>query len=958
VRNTTWRASRNLQIIMAAALRPAPLPQQAAGEALDVDDQRELIGEEPAPRQMVPRALVERRGVIVSIAVVVLVGVLVVALLFSSRSRSGNDQGTGGNAPATRTVSPEEAATCLREQLAAIAPQYAPYAQRPASTPFPAQSALLVRNATLWNALGEFIAPGLDILVDGGRIVQIADSPLAVPAGTRVIDAKGRVVTAGLVDMHSHSGVYAWPDIWATADGNEATDPVLPQVRAVDAFDPEDWAIPLIRAGGVTSAQVLPGSANVMGGEGSVFKYRRSARVSDMLFSAAPPRLVKMACGENPKRVYGRSRGTLPSSRMGSAWLMRERFDAARKLMREQEQWCSVDPHPSATFPYDLALDSLTAILRGAARLHIHCYQIQDLEMVLRLSHEFGFNVSAFHHALEAYKLADLMAQHGVTVATFADLWGYKYEAYDASVTSPAILDSAGVRVAVKSDHPVLFASTLMYEAAKAHHYGLPAQRALAAVTTVPAAAVGIADRVGLVSSGMDGDLVVWSADPLTIGALPVFVVVEGDVLVNRSVELPYSEDAVRISHAAPPVATLQPPCSFASANLAAYAIDGVRIHTQTALGILASARLVVENGTVACMGSAAQCPLPPLARLWTLSGGVLIPGLVDAGSGVGQREIDSEDSTNDGAISSGGETASAGFVHARDGIRMGTRHVRAAWSAGVTTSVAHPQGDQIVDGLSVAFHTCQDCGLGFIDDPDVLVSDTVALKLTLGNSAKNGGLTSSISGEFEVLRALFDAARIKLINLTGLDAVERRLRPFVLALNGSLPVVAEVHQFDAIASMLRVQREFGFRLVIMGGAEAHLLAPALVATTPPTAVLLEARTAPMNFDTARATPNAPAVLSAAGVEVGFYVGDPDNGRNLRWEAGWAVAFGVSFSEALGMVTSNVARMLMLPSDRAGTVSVGARANFVAFDDDPFTLRSRVQLVGVGSVVHCQPKQH
>jgi imidazolonepropionase-like amidohydrolase len=268
-----------------------------------------------------------------------------------------------------------------------------------------------------------------------------------------------------------------WPptrsqELQATQDGNEATNPTFPQVRSIDGYNPTDGAVQRILTGGVTTSLVLPGSANTMGGEAFAIKHRGN-RVATAQIQGTP-RYMKMACGENPKNVYG-GQGRTPSSRMGSTWVMREKFEAAQALVTAQNDWCAAPTTAAAAgrYPTDLSLDSLTALLRGSLILHTHCYTVWDMEMMIRLMDEFKFNVTAFHHAIEAWKLADVLKARNIVTATFADSWGFKVEAYDGTPYAPLILARAGARVVLKSDHPVLPAETLMFEAAKAYGYGL-----------------------------------------------------------------------------------------------------------------------------------------------------------------------------------------------------------------------------------------------------------------------------------------------------------------------------------------------------------------------------------------------------------------------------------------------------------------------------------------------------
>lgn len=400
-------------------------------------------------------------------------------------------------------------------------PEVARTAQRPVSGP------VLLQHGQLWTATGDKL-DDTDLLLQDGRITMIGKG-LVAPQGARVVDVRGKVVTPGLVDMHSHLGVYAAPNARAHADGNEMTAPTTPAVRAIDAFDPEDAAIARAVAGGVTTALVLPGSGNVMGGQALYVKLL-GATVAQMQVSGAP-RAMKWAMGENPKRFYG-GRGQLPMSRMGHGWVMRQRLFEAQELRDQQDRW---DKEANRTGPRPLRaeLEPLVALLRGEVLLQVHCYEVHDIETLVRIADEFHFKIAAIHHALEAWKVPALLKERGIAVATFADLWGFKMEAYDASVHAPRLLQQAGVRLALKTDHPVIDAQYFIHEAAKAHHYGLDEQAALQAVTRNPAQAIGMAHRIGTLEKGKDADVLVWPGSPLRLGARPERVFVDGVEVVG-----------------------------------------------------------------------------------------------------------------------------------------------------------------------------------------------------------------------------------------------------------------------------------------------------------------------------------------------------------------------------------------------------------------------------------------
>ncbi len=385
----------------------------------------------------------------------------------------------------------------------------------------------VLRHGTLWTATGEVLVD-TDITLQDRKILAIGKN-LPLPAQGIEVDVRGKIVTPGLVDMHSHLGVYAAPQVRANADGNEMTAPTTPAVRALDAFDPEDPAIARALAGGVTTALILPGSGNVVGGQAFYAKLYGHT-VADMAI-ANPPRAMKWAMGENPKRVYG-GRSQMPMSRMGHGWILRKLLMDAKEIKDQQDAWDHNASHVGAR-PARGELEPIIALLRGEVLLQVHCYEVHDIETLLRIADEFHFQVAAIHHALEAWKVPRLLVDHHVGVATFADLWGYKMEAYDASTQGPKILHESGVTLALKTDHPVIDAQYLIHEAQKAHFYGLSQQAALQAVTRNPAKLIGLANRIGTLEVGKEADVLVWPTSPLQLAAQPERVFVGGVQVVG-----------------------------------------------------------------------------------------------------------------------------------------------------------------------------------------------------------------------------------------------------------------------------------------------------------------------------------------------------------------------------------------------------------------------------------------
>ncbi|MGH7613384.1 MAG: amidohydrolase [Gemmatimonadales bacterium] len=391
---------------------------------------------------------------------------------------------------------------------------------------------VVIRNATIMTAAGQEIASG-SILFRDGRIVAVGGS-VDAPTDAVIVDGTGKFVTPGIIDDHSHLGVYAAPGTDAESDGNEATNPVTAEVWAEHSFWPQDPQIPLAIAGGITTIQALPGSANLIGGRSATLKLIPARTVQEMKFPGAPYGL-KMACGENPKRVY-RSRG--PSTRMGNMAGYRAAFIQAEGYRQRWDKWNS--SHQGDPPTRDLRLETLAEVLRGNILVHNHCYRADEMALMLDLGHEFGFTIRSFHHAVEAYKIADLLARAGTAASMWADWWGFKEEAMDGIHENAALLQAAGGRPVIHSDSPSGI-QRLNQEASKAMHAGLRTgiavtrDQALRWITANPAWALGIDSIVGTLEPGKMADVVVWSADPFSVYAKALQVFNDGWLVYDRS---------------------------------------------------------------------------------------------------------------------------------------------------------------------------------------------------------------------------------------------------------------------------------------------------------------------------------------------------------------------------------------------------------------------------------------
>jgi imidazolonepropionase-like amidohydrolase len=394
----------------------------------------------------------------------------------------------------------------------------------------PGAPALFLEGGSVLTGAGPLLERA-DVLLLGGRIAEVGPD-LPVPADARVVDVAGRWVTPGLIDPHSHMGVYPLPHSAAHRDGNEASAPFTPAVRAVESFWPQDPALRRAVAGGVTTIHVLPGSANLVGGQGVTLRLRPRLAAGDMRFPDAPT-TMKMACGENPKRVYGK-RGKAPQTRMAEVAMLRQRLEEARAWAAKHGE------EAGGKDSTDYGEQALARVLAGEITIQNHCYRADEMLLRLDLFAEFGVAPRAFHHAVEAYKIRDRLAEAEVGAVVWADWWGVKMELLDGVPANAALLDRAGVKVALHSDSP-RDVQWLNREAGKAMTAGrrsgleVGPDDAIRWITANPAWILGIDQRVGTLEPGKDADLVVWSGDPFSVYTQADLVFIEGELVYDRA---------------------------------------------------------------------------------------------------------------------------------------------------------------------------------------------------------------------------------------------------------------------------------------------------------------------------------------------------------------------------------------------------------------------------------------
>ena len=397
--------------------------------------------------------------------------------------------------------------------------------------PFPRRTTL-IHHVTIMTAAGPTIPNG-SVLLRDGKIVAIG-AAVVTPSDAVLINGTGKYLTPGLIDVHSHIGDYPAPGVDANSDGNEATNPVTANVWAEHSVWPQDPQIPRALAGGLTTMQVLPGSANLIGGRSVVLKLVPSRTVQGMKFPGAKYGL-KMACGENPKRVY-QTRG--PSTRMGNVAGYRAAWIQAEGYRRKWDAWNTT--HKGDAPARDLGLETLAEVLRGNILVHNHCYRADEMAQMIDIAREFGYSIRAFHHSVEAYKVAELLRANNIGAAEWADWGGFKMEANDSIKANLAITDAFHARAMIHSDS-ALGAQRLNQEVAKAMYAGRAAginvteDQAIRWMTINPAWALGLEDKIGSIEVGKNADVVLWSGNPFSIYSKAEKVWIDGALLYDRS---------------------------------------------------------------------------------------------------------------------------------------------------------------------------------------------------------------------------------------------------------------------------------------------------------------------------------------------------------------------------------------------------------------------------------------
>ncbi len=799
----------------------------------------------------------------------------------------------------------------------------------------------LLKGGTVITA-GQADQVSTDVLIVGGKIKQIGKG-ISVPADVPVIDCTGRFVTPGIIDAHSHIGV----------DGiNEGSDSITAEVRMKDVIDPDQISWYRQLSSGVTSALVLHGSANAIGGQSVVVKLKYKHPVEDIVVADAP-RMIKFALGENVKQsnrggFNGPTR--FPSTRMGVEAVYRRGFEAAKTYVAEWDAYSKERlTNPFATPPRkDIRLETLADILRGAIRVQCHGYRADELAMMVRLSQEYHFSL-VLQHALEAYKITPEIKAAGVGVSTFADAWAYKVEANDAIPFNAALCLNAGIITSVNSDNPA-GTDRLNIEAANCMKFGgVTADEALRLITINPAIQLGIAHRTGSLEAGKDGDVVVWSGHPLSVYSKCDLTIIEGETLYQRRDA--FKLDSLSVLAKALPGAALSPALPMYKtggadtvtppvlADAAAYAIVGATIHPVAGADI-PEGTVVIADGKIVAAGKSVKIPAGALKVAG--KGLHVYPGLIDAGSGIGLMEIESVAATIDASES--GEFQPD--LLASSAVNPGSEHWAIARNNGITTAAVTPSGGTVsgqigilnLAGWTPKLMQIKQAYALRVNFPEARVSARFAAFLPPDQLQQ---IKDRDTQRVKLLKDYFEKAkRYAAARAARATAFDPQLEAMVPYASGKSPIVFNVSSRAGVKQAIQFAEDNGLKAILSGGSDAWKEAELLATKHIPYLLSI-----PVNNSIAEVSPtedydpvdtvwSAAAILKRAGVKLAFQTGSASEVKNLPRQVGIMCAYGLSQADALKALTLDAAEVLGV-QDQVGSISAGKIANILVTDGDP-----------------------
>ncbi len=811
-------------------------------------------------------------------------------------------------------------------------------------------------NATLYTVTADRPIEKGRLVVAGGKILDAGSADaVKIPAGAEVLDLKGAVVIPGLVDTHSHIGLFAKPA--GGSDGNESSGPVQPGVRALDAIDPNDPGIRMATAGGITTANIMPGSGNVIGGQ-TLYVKLRGATVDDMRITGRRPDGsevlggLKMANGENPKG-YGR-RGAAPFTRMKVASLQREQFVKAKEYMTK----LAGDKKPER----DLALEPLVEVLQKKRTVHFHCHRADDLMTAVRIAEEFGFEL-VLQHATEGYRVAGELAKRKIPVSlTLLDSAGGKAETMGLLEENAAILEKAGVQVTINTDDSITESRFFLRTGAIAVRGGMSEAAALKALTITPAKLLHLSHRVGSLEKGKDADFVVLSGAPFSVYTKVKETWIDGKKVFDASsdIERPYRDGGfllprgTKVPEVAAEIRKIQPAHKREAVNESQPDAKTVWVFADTLhLGTgktLRNARVVIENGKITTVEQVAKAVALPkdvaVYRATEVTPGLIDPFTVAGLSGAWNIPADQDqDEPSD---------PNQADLRVLDGFNPNEPLLEHLRANGVTVVHTTPGRANPIAGRTGVFHLTGKTAEAAALNPNF------AVLVNLGDSAKSAKGPTTRMGVAALVRKAFSEASggrqppVDPAKKQGADA-PRSPKSAALqdALDGKAPVIFAAHRADDVKTALRIADEFKLKPVIALGTEAWMMRDELAKRGVPVIVHPTMQRAAGSMETQHTLLANAAILRDAKVPVTIgtaFEGYVPKVRNLRLEAAMAAVNGLGHDGALKAITIDAAKLLGIDKDY-GSLEVGKVADLVLYDGDPFEHATHVTHTVIGGKV-------
>ena len=837
----------------------------------------------------------------------------------------------------------------------------------PGTIDYPRGTVVIQNLDALWTAAGE-VLENVSIVVRDGIIREIG-TDVSIPSGAQVIDGSGMTAIPGIIDEHSHTAM--------DRSTNEGTTPISAEVRVLDALDPGSFNIYRALSGGVTSALILHGSANPIGGQAAIIKMRWGMDDPEQLLVEGAPQMIKFALGENVTRKNSSGQGMrrFPMSRAGVEAFYNEAFTAAQEYKKAWDDYDSNRRAYRVPPRRDFRLQTLVDVMEGRILVHAHSYRSDEILMLMRVAERYGFRIDAFTHVLEGYKVADEMAAHGAAGSSFSDWWAYKLEAFDAIPYNPTIMHRHGVLTSLNSDIPSL-QPFMVYEFNKPVKYGgISREEALRMLTAYPAKQLHIDDKVGTLEVGKQADIVLLNGDPFSTYTRVEKTIVDGIVYYDLSSEAESRGEPVNAMPATPatPVAT-RPTAAAASVAVSVVAttggsngsdaegdivLMGATVHPVSG-PVINDGAVVISQGRIDYVGTRSGIEIPANAQVINLAGKHVYPGMIDPMTQIGMIEV--------------GQVAAS-----RDDRETGrfNPHLNAIWDV-------HPHSVEIdvtrANGITAVLTTPASGviqGAGAViqldgDTPErMAVAERAAIVVSFPSPKGKAWDEPELEGErLEELVDLFERAVVyaaapsdnddPTAPFDGNGRVRQRslLQAMVPAVTGETPVFFRARSERDIRTLLLFLDEFpDVKPVLVGADQAFRVAEELAERQIPVVVgSALSPTMDRNDPVSAGWTNA-AVLYANGVKIAFSTQDYANVRNLPYAAAKAVAFGLPQEAALHAVTLAPAEMLGVDS-QMGSIEVGKRADLIVTDGDPLQIVTTVERVFIGGTEVSTESKH